>query len=159
MERVNMLLADKEYKELLERLEELEKDRSFCSHGMEHLLAVARIAWIRNLEEDLGLEKEAVYLSALLHDLGRVDEYQRGIPHQEAGRNRASYFLEKLGYPPQKRGLILDAVEGHRRRKAGEKGLASLVAEADKASRDCGYCKAYDDCKWSPEEKNHSLER
>lgn len=159
MERVNRLLADGEYKELLERLEELERDRIFCHHGMEHLLAVARIAWIRNLEEDLGLEKEAVYLSALLHDLGRVDEYERGKPHHEAGRNRALYFLEKLGYPVEKREQILKAVEGHRRRETGEKGLASIVAEADKASRDCGYCKAYDDCRWSTEEKNHILER
>lgn len=159
MERVNRLLADKEYKELLERLKELEKDRIFCRHGMEHLLAVARIAWIRNLEENLGLEKEVVYLSALLHDLGRVDEYEYGRPHHEAGQIRAAYFLKKIGYPQQKREQILEAVEGHRRRETGKKGLASVLAEADKASRDCGYCKAYDDCKWSMDEKNHSLER
>lgn len=158
MERVNRLLADTEYKNLLEHLEKLEENRRFCRHGLEHLLSVARIAWIRNLEEGLNFEKEAVYLSALLHDLGRIEEYERGIPHHEAGRERAAYFLEKLQYPAGKQKEILEAVEGHRKRE-GEAGLSVLLAKADKASRNCGYCKAYRECKWSREEKEHQFER
>ena len=33
------------------RLTELDKDRIFCCHQMNHLLDVARIAYIKNLEE------------------------------------------------------------------------------------------------------------
>ena len=56
---------------------------------------VARIAYIENLEAQLGLEKEDIYIAALLHDLGRVDEYESGIGHHIAGRKRARYFYRK----------------------------------------------------------------
>lgn len=158
MERVNQLLADEEYKRLLERLEKLEENRRFCRHGLEHLLDVARIAWIWNLEEGFFLEKEDVYLSALLHDLGRVEEYEKGIPHHEAGKQLAAHFLEKLEYPKERQEEILRAVEGHRK-KEEQSGLSMLLAKADKASRNCRYCKAYQDCKWSREEKERRLER
>ena len=81
MEYVEKLSGDREYRQLLERLKELEKDRIYCHHGIGHLLDVARIAYIENLETQLGLEKEDIYIAALLHDLGRVDEYESGIGH------------------------------------------------------------------------------
>ncbi len=173
MKRIHSLLEDEEYKDLLRQLEELEKDRVFCGHGMEHLLAVARIAWIRNLEEELGLARESVYLGALLHDLGRVDEYERGIPHQEAGRERAEYFLNKLEVAASEQEKILSAIGAHRRKHLTEAAeqqtaqtkqieqtgevLEDLLAWADKASRNCGFCQAYEACKWSREEKSHRL--
>ena len=86
MEYVEKLSGDREYRQLLERLKELEKDRIYCHHGIGHLLDVARIAYIENLEAQLGLEKEDIYIAALLHDLGRVDEYESGIGHHIAGR-------------------------------------------------------------------------
>lgn len=169
MEKINSLLMDEEYRSLLRRLEELEAERIFCGHGPEHLLAVARIAWIRNLEEDLGLDRESVYLSALLHDLGRVDEYESGIPHHEAGRERAEYFLNKLEVPLAEQEGILRAIGAHRRKnlpkeaeqikevRQTEEVLAALLAWADKASRNCGFCHAYEECKWSREEKDRRL--
>ncbi len=193
MERVHRLLADEEYRQSIKKLEKLEQDRIFCHHGIEHLLAVARIAWIENLEEKLGLEKEEIYLAALLHDLGRVDEYERGIPHHEAGKKRAEYFLRKLGAPKTQQKEILRAIGEHRTRNRTEDGarasvnraadgartsmnrtadgdrtsvnrtadpggkLAALLAEADKSSRNCSYCQAYEACKWSEDEKNRPL--
>ena len=50
MEYVEKLSGDREYRQLLERLKELEKDRIYCHHGIGHLLDVARIAYIENLE-------------------------------------------------------------------------------------------------------------
>lgn len=195
MERVHRLLADEEYRQSIKKLEKLEQDRIFCHHGIEHLLVVARIAWIENLEEKLGLEKEEIYLAALLHDLGRVDEYERGIPHHEAGKKRAEYFLGKLEMPKTQQKEILRAIGEHRRssrnrtsdgdrasvnraadgdrtsvnraadgnrtsmnRTADPGGkLAVLLAEADKSSRNCSYCQAYEACKWSEDEKNRLL--
>lgn len=171
MERVHRLLADEEYRQSIKKLEKLEQNRIFCHHGIEHLLTVARIAWIENLEEKLGLEKEEIYLAALLHDLGRVDEYERGIPHHEAGKKRAEYFLRKLGAPKTQQKEILRAIGEHRTRNRTEDGdrasvnrtadpggkLATLLAEADKSSRNCSYCQAYEACKWSEDEKNRPL--
>ena len=58
MKRVNAILRHPLYRRCYGRLEELEKDRIFCCHQMPHLLDVARIAYILNMEQDLGLEKD-----------------------------------------------------------------------------------------------------
>ena len=54
MEYVEKLSGDREYRQLLERLKELEKDRIYCHHEIGHLLDVARIAYIENLEAHSG---------------------------------------------------------------------------------------------------------
>ena len=48
--RVNEILSDARYMQLVQEIEELEKDRIFCRHGFEHFLNVARIACILNQE-------------------------------------------------------------------------------------------------------------
>ena len=65
MERINRILSHPSYREYYGKLERLEKDRKFCRHQMGHLLDVARIACIRNLEEGLGLDKEIIYETAV----------------------------------------------------------------------------------------------
>ncbi|MBQ7587964.1 MAG: HD domain-containing protein [Lachnospiraceae bacterium] len=42
--RVNRILGDEEYLKYIHEIEELERDRIFCRHNMEHFLNVARIA-------------------------------------------------------------------------------------------------------------------
>ena len=44
------------YVEYYDRLKESEKERKFCCHQMEHLLDVARIAYICNLEKNMGIQ-------------------------------------------------------------------------------------------------------
>ena len=83
MERVNKILYNEKYKELLNKLNKLEKERVFCKHNMEHFLDLARIAYIKVLEEGLNYNKEVIYAIALLHDIGRVFEYENGIPHDD----------------------------------------------------------------------------
>jgi len=159
MEKVNQLLDDKEYREQLQKLEELEKQRHYCKHGIEHLLAVARIAQLRNQQEEWRLDKESIYLAALLHDLGRIEEYEEGIPHHLAGTRKAERFLKKLNVPKEQRLQILKAVSIHRKEQEGfqENRLGRLLAEADKASRNCRFCQAYQTCKWDEEKKNRKL--
>lgn len=48
------------------------KDRIFCGHDMGHLLDVARLAWIFNLEANQEISKERIYAAALLHDIGGI---------------------------------------------------------------------------------------
>ena len=72
MNKVNEIINNKLFIDKIQKLKLIEKDRIFCKHGIEHLLDVARIAYIKNLEEKLGYDKEVIYGAALLHDLGRV---------------------------------------------------------------------------------------
>ena len=65
MKRVNAILDAPLYRRCYARLEELERERIFCCHQMTHLLDVARIAYILNMEQDMGLEKEVIYAAAV----------------------------------------------------------------------------------------------
>ena len=55
MDRVNAILKHKTYRKYYDQIEKIEKDRIFCRHQMPHLLDVARIAYITNLERNLYL--------------------------------------------------------------------------------------------------------
>ena len=92
MERVNRILSHPLYREYYGKLERLEKDRKFCRHQMGHLLDVARIACIRNLEEGLGLDKEIIYAAAVLHDIGKSLQYEKKIPHETASNRSRKRF-------------------------------------------------------------------
>ena len=52
MERINKISEHPLWKLHMTQLKEAEKDRIFCKHGIEHLLDVARIAYIENLEQN-----------------------------------------------------------------------------------------------------------
>lgn len=86
MERVNQIRNHPLYQEHMQKILKLEQDRIFCGHGPEHLLDVARLAWIMNLELGLGYDKTVVYAAALIHDIGRAMEYESGIFHEEGSR-------------------------------------------------------------------------
>ena len=77
----------------MEQIRVLEQDRIFCRHDTTHFLDVARIAYIENLENGLGLAKEEIYAAALLHDIGRHLQYTRGIPHEQASAMEAEGIL------------------------------------------------------------------
>lgn len=67
MDRVNAVICHPLYLEYYHRLERAEKERIFCRHQMSHLLDVARIAYIRNLEKGYGFRKDVIYATALLY--------------------------------------------------------------------------------------------
>ena len=69
MDRVNAILKHKTYRKYYDQIEKIEKDRIFCRHQMPHLLVVARIAYITNLERNLGYDREVIYAAAILHDI------------------------------------------------------------------------------------------
>lgn len=157
MEYVRRLIQETDYLEQMKQLEELEKERKFCRHGLNHVLDVARIAWIQVLEEQLSLEKEMVYLTALLHDLGRSAEYQKGIPHHEAGVPMARMYLEQIGYPKEKCALIYETIEEHRNKNKLNDDFINVIKKADNNSRNCFFCEMTKECKWSEERKNNTI--
>ena len=77
----------------MKKIHDYEIDRVFCCHGIEHSLDVARVAYITNLEQNLGFQKEMIYAAALLHDIGRWRQYEKNIPHEEAGAALAADIL------------------------------------------------------------------
>ena len=81
MERVTKIISNELYKESQLAIDDYEKERKFCNHSFNHYLDTARIAYIISLEEEYKFDKEIIYATALLHDIGRVDEYKLGISH------------------------------------------------------------------------------
>lgn len=161
MKKVNAILAHPLYRECYTRLEELEKDRIFCRHQMTHLLDVARIAYISNMEQGLGIEKEVIYAAALLHDIGKYVQYEDGTPHEQSGEKIASEILgslsEKDAFSDEENRMILTAIRGHRRLREDADVLEKLLYTSDKASRMCFACPAEGECDWSTEKKNMEL--
>lgn len=156
---IDKLLKDTDYLEQLKHLEELEQNREFCRHGLPHLLDTARLIWIRCLEGRRTMDKEMVYLAALLHDLGRIDQYEAGTPHHEAGARRAEVLLGAIGYPAGRIGKIQEAILGHRgSSSAGDVvELSALLAWADQRSRMCFCCQAREACSWRNDQKNNTI--
>ncbi|MCI7813633.1 MAG: HD domain-containing protein [Lachnospiraceae bacterium] len=160
MDRINQILNDRQYQEFLNEIALCEKERIFCRHNMAHFLDVARLAWIFNLEEHMGLERERIYAAALLHDIGRHLQYQEGIPHETASAKLAEPILERCGFSGEEKKEILQAISDHRTKEiAGQASLSGILYRADKMSRSCFGCQAESQCDWSAEKKNMMLRR
>ncbi len=158
MERVNKICRHPLWLLHMSRLKEAEKERIFCGHGIEHLLDVARIAYIENLEQGYHIPKEIIYAAALLHDIGRFLQYSQGISHETAGASLAEVILAECGFDEEEQKQILSAITEHRDvRTRQEKNLAGLIYRADKQSRICGFCPASTQCNWSEDKKNYLL--
>ena len=155
MERVNLILKNTKYQDYIDRIKQAEEGRIFCLHNMSHFLDVARIAQIISMEEGLNISKELIYATALLHDIGRFQQYESGIPHENASAGLAPEFLEEAGFSIEEQTEILRAIREHRNPEvAGEKSLVGAIYRADKASRACFACEAEGLCDWSKEKKN-----
>lgn len=158
MERINKITDHPLWKLHIAKLKEAEKDRIFCKHGIEHLLDVARIAYIENLEENCGISKEMIYAAALLHDIGRFLQYSEEKPHEEAGAELAEEILKDCGFHQEEKKEILLAITAHRKMETRQdKSLAGLIYRADKQSRMCKFCPAFFECNWSAEKKNKNI--
>lgn len=158
MRRVNQILELDSYQEYLKRNEAAEAERKFCHHDMSHFLDVARIASILNHEEAYGISQELIYAAALLHDIGRWQQYEDGTPHEKASAILAPDMLDKCGFNGEEVDVIVAAISQHRNSEIKEdKDLCGLLYRADKLSRACFACKAEKDCNWKGEKKNRQL--
>ena len=157
MDRVNQIWNHPLYQTELRKLQLLEADREFCRHTPEHFLDVARLAYIRALEENASVSKELIYCTALLHDIGRARQYEDGTPHDEAGAVIAEQILKELGFSPEEIQAIVSAIRGHRA-ETNQTILGQLIYRADKKSRNCFSCKAEPECYWSSAKKNMTIQ-
>lgn len=162
MHRVNAVIHHPLYQKYYAQIRKLEEERIFCCHQMNHLLDVARIAYIHNLERNLGFEKELLYTAAVLHDIGKSFQYEQKIPHEIAGEKIAAEILDTLPteahYTEEEKKLILLAIRGHRKMHDGMEPIEALMYESDKQSRMCFACIAEEQCNWNNEKKNREID-
>lgn len=158
MERINKIINNSKFRELLNKLNNLEKDRIYCRHNMEHFLDVARIGALLNEDENLGYNRELIYSAALLHDLGRVTEYEAGTPHDEASVDIAKRILAACDFDDEEIVIVTEAIASHRRYKMEDtdRTFGALLYRADKLSRNCMLCDA-PGCKIPMDKRNISL--
>lgn len=144
----NMDIIQKHIKEL----KELEKNRVFCAHNMEHFLSVARICYILCLENNIDVSKDVIYSTALLHDLGRVEQYKHNVDHDIASVEIAKSVLPLTSFSTEEKQSIVSAISSHRE-KRNDNSFESFFYQADKLSRTCFDCNALG-CNWSDSKKN-----
>ena len=159
MERIHKIQNHPVYKEEYRLLTEADKERFFCRHTMEHFLDVARLMYIYNLEEETGIDKELIYAAALLHDIGRYEQISKGTPHHIAGARLAGEIMDDCGFSKSEIIIVQEAIAGHREAKndTNQHTLAAYLYRADKRSRNCFICNAYDACNWPEEKKNRLI--
>jgi len=158
MTRVNEILRHPSFIENLAKNAESERERVFCKHDITHLLNVARVAQLANLQQGLGLNCEHIYAAALLHDITKWLQQQQDIPHHESALPVAQAILADCGFDETEREAICNAIYHHRKGKSDE-ALAKVIFMADKSSRTCFVCAARELCKKKEDKKLAFLER
>ncbi|MDU2122458.1 MAG: HD domain-containing protein [Clostridium celatum] len=155
MDNIDVIMNNKLYKEALKKLSEYERDREFCNHTIEHFIDVSRIAYIMVLEEGLKVSKDVIYAIGLLHDIGRVRQYEEGIHHDIASVEMSREILKETSFIEEEINTILNGIANHR--KESDNKLEEIIYKADKLSRQCFNCKAEKECYWSSEKKNFKI--
>lgn len=159
MNKINKILKHDLFIECYTKIEKYEEKREFCHHDMTHFLDVARLASIFNERFHLGIYKELIYGTALLHDIGRFRQYEDETPHEVASAEIAPSILRDCGYTEQEVAYIVEAILNHRNQEVMEQdNLSGIIYKADKMSRSCFACKAEKQCDWKNEKKNLRLD-
>lgn len=157
MKRCDRILHNKIFISCMEKTAVYEKDRIYCLHDIAHAFDTARIAYIKSLEEGSSVSKELIYAAALIHDIGRAEQYENGTPHEEASAKIGRAVLEECGFSGDETDIIITAVLEHRV-KNNRSELGALLAYADDKSRMCMLCRARGTCKWNAEDMNTELD-
>jgi uncharacterized domain HDIG len=158
MEYVMQILNHSLYKAEIDKIKKYEVSRIYCKHGLEHFLDVARIAYLLNLENKLGYSKELIYITGLLHDIGKHQEYTDGIPHEKASYKIGMQILNDIKLNDCDKALILNAILEHRNIKVKDQNnLSGIIYLADKLSRVCFTCEHQLTCNWDNKKKNSKL--
>lgn len=147
MERVNQIVRHPLYNHHLQKNIEIEKNRRFCLHNLQHFLDVARVSYIIALERKLEVSKEIIYATALLHDIGKWQQYLDGRDHATASRKIAEIILRECNFMENDIKTILQAIQKHREGEDLITPLDQVLYEGDKKSRLCVQCESIKECK------------
>lgn len=102
------------------------------SHGMDHTERVFSLCLAIGREEDASLD--VLLPAALLHDIARPLEKEKGLPHEREGARMAGEYLAAIGYSPELIPAIQQAIRTHRFQSAEkpESLEAQILSDADK---------------------------
>ena len=103
------------------------------------------------------MDDELSVCTALLHDVGRADPDDTGRKHHELSVEYAGRILEQCGFSTQENEQICDAIGSHNTDGAEREGLAYVLYNADKLSRNCFDCEASDQCYWLESARNTGI--
>lgn len=178
MKRVERIRNHPLYISNQQRIDEMEVNRIFCCHGVNHSLDVARILYILVLEQGFSYDKDIIYATALLHDIGRGLQYEENVSHHEAGARMAKDILRDCDFNEDEIAMITHAIAGHHMgrtyseysndnelqhcpisqsdcgKQDDDSMFTDLFYKADKLSRNCFDCKASEECYWEQEKRN-----
>lgn len=157
MKNTDIVLNHKLFNKKINKIEDDEKTRVFCKHDFSHLMDVARICYIINVEENLNIDKDLIYVTALLHDLGRADEVDTGINHSILSQEIAQEILKDLDFNDESKQRIINAIKHHRTNEENGDRFIEIFYKADKLSRMCFRCPARSICNWPEEKKNKTV--
>ena len=150
MEKINRIIANPDYQLYLQKNENEENYRPFCTHHFGHLLSVARLTYILLLEDGCPfISREIAYAAGLLHDIGRWYEYESETDHAQFSAELAEAILTKAGYSEAENLFIRKAISQHRLKDEYDQHRSSLskaLSRADSLSRLCFQCDARDKC-------------
>jgi len=153
-DKINLIIENYSFQYNLKKIEYLEKHRKFCLHDMQHFLDVARLMYIMSLENNLNIPKYIIYTTALLHDIGRGEQYENGTAHDIASVVIGKNILKQCRYDADEIEKILGAIGNHRNNIEKPNSLSDILYKCDKLSRNCGNCEAIHECKWTQDKKN-----
>lgn len=159
MKRVNLIYRHPLYQKKYNALQKAEEHRKFCNHTLEHFLDVARLMYIYSVEQELSISKEVIYAAAFMHDIGRIDQIEKGIPHEMAGAALCDRILPDCGFAKEEISLIKDFILHHRIKDTGaDTPLYEMLYWADKKSRNCFACAAQAECNWDRQKMNLEID-
>ena len=148
MDIVKKVLMHPDFINYIQLNETAEKERKFCRHDLQHAVDVARVAYIISLEKNFSLSKELIYVTALLHDIGRWKQYKDKSDHAEEGAKLAKKILEDLDIDRRDIEMIMEAIASHRIKGRGKSPLSEVIYDGDKSCRPCVYCVMVNECNW-----------
>lgn len=97
--------------------------------GYAHCLRVYETARALAREEELDHDEEALFLAALLHDIGLYRAYnlREGRDHAERSASVATRILRDRNFPEERILLVADAIEHHPPGRAPGSSTESLL--------------------------------
>jgi len=146
VELVNKILQNPKFIEYIKLNAKEEKQRKFCHHDLQHALDVARVAYMVSMEKGLNIDKEMIYIAALLHDIAKWKQYREKVDHALEGAILAEEILKDIGVNEQQTEMIQDAIRNHRNKGERTTSLSQVLYTGDKACRLCIACKSINEC-------------
>lgn len=102
------------------------------SHGYDHVERVT--AMCERIGKEEHADKDILIPAALLHDIARSFEKERGLPHEQEGARMAEEFLTSIQYDARLIPAISHAIRAHRYRSTEKPATleARILSDADK---------------------------